>query len=146
MNKISSVTVNETNYTKGTLDWGSSGNLWEVGSVMGGYGSYTALKLTNPSYPATIKITAEGYQDLNLEVTKDTSTYPYVYTATVKKDTTGGNTEATYTAMAKKASNGTVALGKDKDLKAGDTVTVTAEGADEEVAAAALKEFFENNL
>ena len=124
MNKISSVTVNETNYTKGTLDWGN--NLWEVGSVMGGYGSYTALKLTNPSYPATIKITAEGYQDLNLEVTKDTSKYPYVYTATVKKDTTGGNTEATYIAMAKKVSNGTVALDKDKELKAGDTVTVTA--------------------
>ena len=124
LNKISSVTVNETNYTKGTLDWGN--NLWEVGSVMGGYGSYTALKLTNPSYPATIKITAEGYQDLNLEVTKDTSKYPYVYTATVKKDTTGGNTEATYIAMAKKVSNGTVALDKDKDLKAGDTVTVTA--------------------
>ena len=124
MNKISSVTVNEIEYTKGTLGWGSSGNLWEVGSAMGVYGSYTALKLTNPSYPATIKITAEGYRDLNLEVTKDTSTYPYVYTATVKKDTTGGNTEATYTAMAKKASNGTVAL--DKDLKAGDTVTVTA--------------------
>ena len=128
MNKISSVTVNETNYTKGTLDWGN--NLWEVGSVMGGYGSYTALKLTNPSYPATIKITAEGYQDLNLEVTKDTSTYPYVYTATVKKDTTGGNTEATYIAMAKKVSNGTVALDKDKDLKAGDTVTVTATPAE----------------
>ena len=130
MNKISSVTVNEIDYTKGTLGWGSSGNLWEVGSVMGGYGSYTALKLTNPSYPATIKITAEGYQDLNLEVTKDTSTYPYVYTATVKKATTGGNTEATYTAMAKKASNGTVALDKDKDLKAGDTVTVTATPAE----------------
>ena len=127
MNKISSVTVNEIEYTKGTLGWGSSGNLWEVGSAMGVYGSYTALKLTNPSYPATIKITAEGYQDLNLEVTKDTSTYPYVYTATVKKATTGGNTEATYTAMAKKASNGTVALDKDKDLKAGDTVTVTTE-------------------
>ena len=63
-------------------------------------------------------------------MTKDTSTYPYVYTATVKKDTTGGNTEATYTAMAKKASNGTVALDKDKDLKAGDTVTVTAKPAE----------------
>ena len=53
-----------------------------------------------------------------------------MYTATVKKDTTGGNTEATYTAMAKKASNGTVALDKDKDLKAGDTVTVTATPAE----------------
>ena len=30
-------------------------------------------------------------------------------------------------------------------VKQGDTVTVTAEGADEEAAAAALKEFFENN-
>ena len=59
-------------------------------------------------------------------MTKDTSKYPYVYTATVKKDTTGGNTEATYTAKTEKASNGTVALDKDKDLKAGDTVTVTA--------------------
>ena len=31
-------------------------------------------------------------------------------------------------------------------VKQGDVVTVTAEGADEEAAAAALKEFFENNL
>ena len=31
-------------------------------------------------------------------------------------------------------------------VKQGYTVTVTAEGADEEAAAAALKEFFENNL
>ena len=31
-------------------------------------------------------------------------------------------------------------------VKQGDTVTVTAEGADEEAAAAALIEFFENNL
>ena len=31
-------------------------------------------------------------------------------------------------------------------VKQGDTVIVTAEGADEEAAVAALKEFFENNL
>ena len=31
-------------------------------------------------------------------------------------------------------------------IKCGDEVTVSAEGADEEAAAAALKEFFENNL
>ena len=31
-------------------------------------------------------------------------------------------------------------------VKQGDIVTVTAEGADEEAADAALKEFFENNL
>ena len=31
-------------------------------------------------------------------------------------------------------------------VKQGETVTVTAEGADEEAAVVALKEFFENNL
>ena len=133
MNAIDGVTVNEEAYKKQPISsFGSDTNIWEVGNVIGGvYGSYTALKLAIPSdltFPATVKVTAKGYQDLNLEVTKDTSTYPYVYTATVKKDTTGGNTEATYTAMAKKASNGTVAL--DKDLKAGDTVTVTATPAE----------------
>ena len=133
MNAIDGVTVNEEAYKKQPISsFGSDTNIWEVGDVIGGvYGSYTALKLAIPSdltFPATVKVTAKGYQDLNLEVTKDTSTYPYVYTATVKKDTTGGNTEATYTAMAKKASNGTVAL--DKDLKAGDTVTVTATPAE----------------
>ena len=135
MNAIDGVTVNEEAYKKQPISsFGSDTNIWEVGNVIGGvYGSYTALKLAIPSdltFPATVKVTAKGYQDLNLEVTKDTSTYPYVYTATVKKDTTGGNTEATYTAMAKKASNGTVALDKDKDLKAGDTVTVTATPAE----------------
>ena len=135
MNAIDGVTVNEEAYKKQPISsFGSDTNIWEVGNVIGGvYGSYTALKLAIPSdltFPATVKVTAKGYQDLNLEVTKDTSTYPYVYTATVKKDTTGGNTEATYTAMAKKASNGTVALDKYKDLKAGDTVTVTATPAE----------------
>ncbi|MDY4632599.1 MAG: hypothetical protein SPC79_04420 [Dorea formicigenerans] len=135
MNAIDGVTVNEEAYKKQPISsFGADTNIWEVGNVIGGvYGSYTALKLAIPSdltFPATVKVTGKGYQDLNLEVTKDTSTYPYVYTATVKKDTTGGNTEATYTAMAKKASNGTVALDKDKDLKAGDTVTVTATPAE----------------
>ena len=31
-------------------------------------------------------------------------------------------------------------------VKQGDTVTVSAEGADEDAAVASLKEFFENNL
>ncbi len=72
MNAINNVIVNDTTYTKGTINsWGSNGNLWEVGSVTGAYGSYTALKIVNPStYPAAIKISANGYQDLNLQITK----------------------------------------------------------------------------
>ena len=134
LNAIDSVTVNEEKYMKQTISsFGSDTKIWEVGNATGSYGSYTALKLAIPSnltFPATIKVTAEGYQDLTVEITKTKVSYNDVYTATVKKGTTGGNTEATYTATAQKASNGTVALDKDKDLKAGDTVTVTATPAD----------------
>ena len=135
MNAIDGVTVNEEAYKKQPISsFGSDTKIWEVGNVIGGvYGSYTALKLAIPSdltFPATVKVTAKGYHDLTVEIAKETVSYNDVYTATVKKDATGGNTEATYTAMAKKASNGTVALDKDKDLKAGDTVTVTATPAE----------------
>lgn len=38
MNAINNVVVNDTTYTKGTINsWGSNGNLWEVGSVTGAY-------------------------------------------------------------------------------------------------------------
>ena len=135
MNAIDGVTVNEEAYKKQTISsFGSDTKIWEVGNVIGGvYGSYTALKLAIPSdltFPATVKVTAKGYHDLTVEIAKETVSYNDVYTATVKKDTTGGNTEAVYTVMAKKASNGTVALDKDKDLKAGDTVIVTATPAE----------------
>lgn len=91
MNSISSVTVNDTQYTKGTISsWGGDSDVWEVGSVTGAYGSYTALKLVSPtSYPATIKISATGYENLELKVTKNTSSYPYAYTATVNKPSSG---------------------------------------------------------
>ena len=91
MNSISSVTVNDTKYTKGTISsWGGDSDVWEVGSVTGAYGSYTALKLVSPtSYPATIKISATGYENLELKVTKNTSSYPYTYIATVNKTSSG---------------------------------------------------------
>ena len=85
MNAITGVTVNGTSYTKGDLGWGASGTLWNVGSATGAYGSYTALKIVNPdSYPATLEITAEGYNTITVNVEKNASVYPYTYTATVK--------------------------------------------------------------
>lgn len=123
MNAINNVIVNDTTYTKGTISsWGSNGNLWEVGSVTGAYGSYTALKIVNPStYPAPLKISAEGYQDLTLQVTKNTSSYPYVYTATVVNTPV----EKTYSASVSETENGTVQLSATKDIKKGDTITMT---------------------
>ena len=134
MNAIDSVTVNEEAYKKQTISsFGLDTKIWDIGSATGAYGSYTALRLAIPdnlTFPATIKVTANGYKDLTVEVEKTKVNYQDVYTATVKKDTTGGNTEAAYAATAKKASNGTVALDRDKDLKAGDKVTVTATPAE----------------
>lgn len=123
MTAINNVIVNDTTYTKGTISsWGSNGNLWEVGSATGAYGSYTALKIVNPStYPATVKISAEGYQDLTLQVTKNTSSYPYVYTATVVNTPV----EKTYSASVSETENGTMQLSATKDIKKGDTVTIT---------------------
>lgn len=123
MTAINNVIVNDTTYTKGTISsWGSNGNLWEVGSATGAYGSYTALKIVNPStYPATLKISADGYQDLNLQVTKNTSSYPYVYTATVVNTPV----EKTYSASVSKTENGTVQLSATKEVKKGDTITIT---------------------
>ena len=123
MTAINNVILNDTTYTKGTISsWGSNGNLWEVGSATGAYGSYTALKIVNPStYPATLKISADGYQDLNLQVTKNTSSYPYVYTATVVNTPV----EKTYSASVSETENGTMQLSATKDIKKGDTVTIT---------------------
>ena len=125
MNSISSVTVNDTKYTKGTISsWGSDSNVWEVGSVTGSYGSYTALKLvSSSSYPAIIQISATGYENLELKVTKNTSSYPYTYTATVNKTSSG---EKTYTATVDETVNGKVEVSPSKNIKEKDTVTVTA--------------------
>ena len=85
MNAVNAVSVNGTTYTKGTISsFGSDTNIWELGSYMGSNGSYTALKLSmdkNAAFPVTIMLSATGYKDLKVQVTKDASIYPYVYTA-----------------------------------------------------------------
>lgn len=83
MNAITTVTVNDITYSKGTINWQSE-NMWEIES-------YTALKMHNPSYPATVKISATDYEDIAIKVEKDTSHYPYVYTATIESSGSGEN-------------------------------------------------------
>ena len=127
LNAVNGVTVDDTVYNKGTISSSSeSEKVWEVGNVMGAYGTYKALRIMAPSeYPVTIKVSASGYQDLVLEVTKTTVSYNDVYTATVK-NTAGGDVSTTYTAtVASDIVNGSVTLDKSANLNAGDTVTVT---------------------
>ena len=133
MDAINGVSVNDTAYEKGTISsFGSDTDKWEVGKYSfdgGAQGDLKALKIISPGddkYPLTVKITANGYKDLVLEVTKTTVSYNDVYTAIVK-NTTGGEASTTYTAaVASDITNGTVTLDKTSNLNAGDIVTVTA--------------------
>ena len=82
LNAIEKVVVNDVQYEKAAISWGSDGNIWNIGSVTGSYGSYQALRIvTKFNYPATIVISADGYKDLKVQVNKNASVYPYVYTA-----------------------------------------------------------------
>lgn len=127
MNAINSVTVNDTVYKNTTISsFGSETGIWDIGDATGAYGSYKALRIVkanDASYPLTAKITANGYKDLTVEITKTTVSYSDVYTATVVKKSTPA--EKTYTATADSAEYGKVTLEKTSGLKAGDTVTVT---------------------
>lgn len=132
MNAITAVTVNgDTSYTKGTINSFSSGKLWEVGDTTGSYGSYKALKVmgfSSSDYPLTVKISATGYEDIEIKVEKDTSHYPYVYTATIETNGSGESPDTpsaeSYAITVGTSENGTVTADKET-AKAGETVTLT---------------------
>ena len=132
MNAITAVTVNgDTSYTKGTINSFSSGKLWEVGDTTGSYGSYKALKVmgfSSSDYPLTVKISATGYEDIEIKVEKDTSHYPYVYTATIESNGSGESPDTpsaeSYAITVGASENGTVIADKET-AKAGETVTLT---------------------
>ena len=132
MNAITAVTVNgDTSYTKGTINSFSSGKLWEVGDTTGSYGSYKALKVmgfSSSDYPLTVKISATGYEDIEIKVEKDTSHYPYVYTATIESNGSGESPDTpsaeSYAITVEASEYGTVTPDK-AAAKAGETVTIS---------------------
>ena len=132
MNAITAVSVNDdASYTKGTINSFSSGKLWEVGDTTGSYGPYKALKVTGFSssdYPLTVKISATDYEDIVIKVEKDTSHYPYVYTATIESNGSGESPDTpsaeSYAITVGASENGTVTADKET-AKAGETVTLT---------------------
>ena len=132
MNAITAVSVNDdSSYTKGKIYSSSSEKLWEVGDTMGSHGSYKALKVTGFSsrdYPLTVKISATDYEDIEIKVKKDTSKYPYVYTATIESSGSGENPDTpsaeSYVIKVDTSENGTVTADK-KTAKAGEAVILT---------------------
>ena len=118
LNAITGVTANGNEYTKGTVDWSSSGKLWEAGTVTGATGREPALKLKyTDRFPVTITVKANGYSTVTLTVVKNGYSD---YTATI-----GAVEEITYKAYAAETENGSVSLSASEGIKEGETVTVT---------------------
>ena len=85
MDNITSITVNETAYSKGKIfSFGSDTGIWEIGSATDAYGSFAAIKLamrSDTAYPATIMISADGYKGLSVKVERGKFS---TYTATAE--------------------------------------------------------------
>ena len=92
LSAITKVTVNGEEFKNENITWGTTGDVWCIGSVAGATGSYQALKIieTNITYPATIVISAEGYNDMKLTLNKTGSSYQPDYNATIEEI---GNTD-----------------------------------------------------
>ena len=127
MDNINKVIVNDKECKKSTINsFSSDTNIWEVGSATGAYGSYKALKLAVPDGKLwTVKVSSDGYKDLTVKITKETVNYTDTYKAEVVSNS-GETTNKTYTADVTPAVNGKITLSAAKDIKEGDTVTVTA--------------------
>ena len=120
LSAITGVQVNGTAYEKGSVEYNSSGNHWNIGRRDYGYGPEAALVvLANSSvtYPAKFTITATDYPDVVIQVDKKGAAIvqdtPAKYTVTAATDIENGTVKVSATSA-----------------KAGDTVTVTATPAD----------------
>ena len=123
LSAITGVQVNGTAYEKGSVEYNSSGNHWNIGRRDYGYGPEAALVvLANSSvtYPAKFTITATDYPDVVIQVDEKGAA-----TATIVQDSPAEYTVTVATAI----ENGTVKVSA-TSAKAGDTVTVTATPAD----------------
>ena len=131
LNAIKTIKINDDTFTKGSLSWGASGKIWNIGTQAGGYGSYSVLKvLTNQlkdtDYPLTLVASADGYDDMTIQVKKVSS---WNYSAEIVQNDNKPSTGSDYKVVLKASANGTVNVDK-ATAKEGEKVTVTATPAD----------------
>lgn len=126
LGKINKVTVNDEEYTYvKSFSFLESGTKWCTGDYTGPYGPYQALKIIyGGRYPATVVISADGCNDLTVEVSKK----GYSYTAEIKANSSGGGTEAPkpteHSITVEQAEHGQVTVDKTQAAQ-GTEVTVT---------------------
>lgn len=124
MKNITVVKIENDIFEKVDSTW-ISGNNYCIGSYTGSYGDYLALRIRkdNIKFPTTMVISAAGYEDLTLKVTKN----GYTYTAEVISDTTPDTPAVqTYTVTTSDCSNGTLTVDPNTAVAENTSVTVTA--------------------
>ena len=132
LKNINKVTVNGNEYNKQTSVFMWDSNAWCLGQFTfdNGKGYDSALRITSDDsieYPATIVVSADGYEDLKLNIKREGRPYAYTYTAEVISDTNPDTPVGqTYTVTTSGCTNGTLSVTPDTAVAENTIVTVTA--------------------
>ena len=133
VNSISALKVGNDSFEKvNSFGFFESGNKFIAGSYSfdgGANGDLPALRIItkNITFPVTAVISADGYEDLKLNIKREGKSYAYTYTAEVISDTTPDTpVTQTYTVTTSGCTNGTLSVAPDTAVAENTSVTVTA--------------------
>ena len=133
VNSITALKVGNDSFEKvNSFGFFESGNKFIAGSYSfdgGANGDLPALRIItkNITFPVIAVISANGYEDLKLNIKREGKSYAYTYTAEVISDTTPDTPAAqTYTVTTSDCSNGTLTVDPNTAVAENTSVTVTA--------------------
>ena len=133
VNSITALKVGNDSFEKvNSFGFFESGNKFIAGSYSfdgGANGDLPALRIItkNITFPVIAVISANGYEDLKLNIKREGKSYAYTYTAEVISDTTPDTPAAqTYTVTKSDCSNGTLTVDPNTAVAENTSVTVTA--------------------
>lgn len=133
VNSITALKVGNDSFEKvNSFGFFESGNKFIAGSYSfdgGANGDLPALRIItkNITFPVIAVISANGYEDLKLNIKREGKSYAYTYTAEVISDTTPDTPAAqTYTVTTSNCSNGTLTVDPNTAVAENTSVTVTA--------------------
>ncbi len=133
VNSITALKVGNDSFEKvNSFGFFESGNKFIAGSYSfdgGANGDLPALRIItkNITFPVIAVISANGYEDLKLNIKREGKSYAYTYTAEVISDTTPDTPAAqTYTVTTSDCSNGTLTVDPNTAIAENTSVTVTA--------------------
>lgn len=133
VNSITALKVGNDSFEKvNSFGFFESGNKFIAGSYSfdgGANGDLPALRIItkNITFPVIAVISANGYEDLKLNIKREGKSYAYTYTAEVISDTTPDTSVGqTYTVTTSDCSNGTLTVDPNTAVAENTSVTVTA--------------------